>query len=260
MRLSGTWFGNQELFVRMVDGEMRAHIGSKSLSPLEEMSIEKNLIVSRPTEALVTVQAGNATIKVMHDAFFKPYYYLNTEVRNLGSLGFQIGGVLGLDDHTVVAQKPADCGEQFLSALHNVHGSRASASLLEATTPMRPQAMVEQPISESGGFGDPNQRIAEPSGFGDPHMVNIMGEHFNIWQLGEVELLRIPQSSMLVTKLRFVAQVSNEDGTQSGSNCKRAPYMTAMRLNGSWFGNQELLVEMVDGEMQVHVGSKSLSP
>merc|ERR1719191_2273115 len=106
----------------MVAGEMRVHVGGKSLSPLEKLRIEKGLIVSRPSEALVTVQAGNATINVMHDAFFKPHFYLNTEARNLGSLGFEIGGVLGLDDHTVVAQKPAGCGKQFMSVLDNVHG------------------------------------------------------------------------------------------------------------------------------------------
>jgi len=129
MRLSGSWFGNRELFIRMVAGEMRVHVGSKNLSPLEKVPIEDNLIVSRPSEALVTVQAGNATINVMHDAFFKPYFYLNTEARNLGSLGSEIGGVLGLDDHTVVAQKPAGCEKQFVSVLPNVHGSHASASL-----------------------------------------------------------------------------------------------------------------------------------
>merc|ERR1719401_247709 len=129
MRLSGSWFGNRELFIRMVAGEMRVHVGSKNLSPLEKVPIEDNLIVSRPSETLVTVQAGNATINVMHDTFFKPYFYLNTEAHNLGSLGYEIGGVLGLDDHTIVARKPANCRNQFLSAIHDLHGSRASASL-----------------------------------------------------------------------------------------------------------------------------------
>jgi len=129
MRLSGSLFGNQELFIRMVAGEMRVHVGSKSLSPLENVPIKSNLTISRPSEALVSVQAGNATINVMHDAFFKPYFYLNTEARNLGSLGYEVGGILGLDDHTVVAQKPASCEKQFVSVPHNAHGSHASASL-----------------------------------------------------------------------------------------------------------------------------------
>merc|ERR1719293_339795 len=78
------------------------------------------------------------------------------------------------------------------------------------------------------------------SGFGDPHMGNIMGEHFNIWRLGEVELLRIPRNSTASTVgLSFVAHVS-EAGTGVDS-CVRSPYMTAMRLGGGWFGGRELL-------------------
>merc|ERR1719293_203686 len=76
-------------------------------------------------------------------------------------------------------------------------------------------------------------------GFGDPHMVNILGEHFNIWRLGEVELLKIPRNSTSSTAaLRFVADVS---ATGNGTDeCTRAPYMTSMRLGGSWFGTREL--------------------
>jgi hypothetical protein len=129
MRFSGSWFGNQEVYIRLVAGEMHVHVGKRSLSQLEKVQIEKNLIVSRPSESLVTVLAGDATINVMHDdAVFKPHFYLNADVRNLGSLGLKIGGVLGLDDHTAVAQKPASC-EQFIAVRHNDYGSRASASL-----------------------------------------------------------------------------------------------------------------------------------
>merc|ERR1719343_1623591 len=81
------------------------------------------------------------------------------------------------------------------------------------------------------------------SGFGDPHMVNILGEHFNIWRLGEAELLRIPRNSTASTAgFSFVAHVS-ETG-QGSDTCNRAPYMTAMRLGGSWFGSRELFVKM----------------
>jgi len=130
MRFSGSWFGNQEVYITLVAGEMRVHVGKKSLSPLEKVQIEKSLVVSRPSESLVTVLAGDATINVMHDdAVFKPHFYLNADVRNLASLGLKIGGVLGLDDHTDVARKPASCEHQFVAVRHNDHGSRASASL-----------------------------------------------------------------------------------------------------------------------------------
>jgi len=130
MRFSGSWFGNQEVYITLVAGEMRVHVGKKSLSPLEKVQIEKSLVVSRPSESLVTVLAGDATINVMHDdAVFKPHFYLNADVRNLASLGLKIGGVLGLDDHTDVARKPASCEHHFVAVRHKDYGSRASASL-----------------------------------------------------------------------------------------------------------------------------------
>jgi hypothetical protein len=130
MRFNGSWFGNQEVYIKLVAGEMHVHVGEKSLSPLEKVQIGKSLIVSRPSESLVTVLAGNATLNVMHDdAVFKPHFYLNVDVLNLASLGLEIGGVLGLDDHTDVAQKPASCEHKFVAVRHNDHGSRASASL-----------------------------------------------------------------------------------------------------------------------------------
>jgi len=130
MRFSGSWFGNQEVYIRLVDGEMRVHVGDKSLIPLEQVLIGKNLGVSRPSESLVTVSVGDATINVMPDnAVFKPHFYLNTEVRNLASLGLKIGGILGNDDHTKVAQKPASCESQFVAVRHKVYGSSASATL-----------------------------------------------------------------------------------------------------------------------------------
>jgi len=129
MRFRGSWFGTEEVYIVLIAGEMRVHVGNKSLSQLEKVHIAKNLIVSRPSESLVTVVAGDATINVMHDdAVFKPHFYLNADVRNLASLGLEIGGVLGLDEHTAVAQKPASC-EQFIAVRHNGYGSRASASL-----------------------------------------------------------------------------------------------------------------------------------
>jgi len=130
MRCRGNWFGKQEVYIRLVAGKMQVHVGNKSVSPLGEVPIARNLTVSRPSESLVTVLAGDATINVMHDdAVFKPHFYLNADVRNLASLGLKIGGVLGLDDHTDVARKPASCEHQFVAVRHKDYGSRASASL-----------------------------------------------------------------------------------------------------------------------------------
>merc|ERR1719356_970752 len=96
-------------------------------------------------------------------------------------------------------------------------------------------------------------------GHGDPHIVNIRGEKFDIWRLGTVELLRLHDKDSHHPEFRFTANVSSEHETQSVSLCD-ARYMTSMRFSGSWFGNQEVYIRLVDGEMRVHVGDKSLIP
>lgn len=131
MRLGGNWVGTRELSVQMVDGEMRVLLGKKKLKPsLEHLRVTDNLIVTRPSEARVKIEVGNATIDVMHGGhrdIHGQFYFLNMEARNLGSLGFEIGGILGLDDHTVVEEKPAHCKHEWLAVER--HGSRLSASL-----------------------------------------------------------------------------------------------------------------------------------
>jgi len=97
------------------------------------------------------------------------------------------------------------------------------------------------------------------TGSGDPHMTNIMGEKFDIWRLGEVELLRIPQSSTWSNaSLRMIATVT-ERGNNSGNACVKAPYMTAMRLHGSWLDGQEVFITMIGGKMKVSVGKDGFS-
>jgi hypothetical protein len=130
MRLGGAWFDNRELSVKMVDGEMRVILGSMSITPSsEQVTVKSKLIVARPSEARVTVQVGNATIDVKHDDFFKPHFYLNMEARNLASLGFEIGGVLGIDDHSVFVQRPTRCEKHILAAVADRHGTHMIASL-----------------------------------------------------------------------------------------------------------------------------------
>merc|ERR1712061_744507 len=91
-------------------------------------------------------------------------------------------------------------------------------------------------------------------------MVNILGEEFDIWRLGEVELLRIPQNSTESTAMvRMIAEVSDV-GNSSVSSCAEAPYMTHMRFHGSWFGKQEILINVAAGEINISVGDKSMEP
>jgi len=67
------------------------------------------------------------------------------------------------------------------------------------------------------------------SGSGDPHMVNILGEQFNLWRLGEVELLKIPRHAAKPL-LQMVVNVSDA-GQYTNNDCVEAPYMTAMNLS-----------------------------
>jgi len=130
MRLGGAWFDDRELSVKMVDGEMRVILGSMSITPSsEQVTVKSKLIVARPSEARVTVQVGNATIDVKHDDFFNPHFYLNMEARNLASLGFEIGGVLGIDDHSVFVQRPKRCEKNILAAVADRHSTHMIASL-----------------------------------------------------------------------------------------------------------------------------------
>lgn len=130
MRLSGSYFGTRELFFKMTAGNMNVFLGAESLKPsMKPVSIDGDLNISRPSEGRVTVQVGNATINVTHDNF-KRHFYLNMEAHNLGSLGFEIGGVLGLDDHTFIAHRPAHCQQNFLAeAAEHYGGFHMSASV-----------------------------------------------------------------------------------------------------------------------------------
>jgi len=101
-------------------------------------------------------------------------------------------------------------------------------------------------------------KAMEVSGVGDPHMKNILGEEFDVRRLGEVELLRMPRNSTQSNaSFRMVATVS-ESGHFSGDGCAEAPYMTAMRVHGSWLGDKEVNIEMTAAEMMVSVGNRSL--
>jgi len=91
-------------------------------------------------------------------------------------------------------------------------------------------------------------------------MSNILGEKFELWRLGEVELLRIPQGvPASMAKLQMFANVTDA-GKYSGDECAEAPYMTTMRFRGNGFVAGDVIIKMVAGEMKVSVGGKMLKP
>lgn len=132
MRLSGSWLGARELVVKMVDGNMRVFLDSEILAPSSKsVAIGDDLVIERHSEPKVVVTVRNATINIMHGAILKHHFNLNMQARNLGSLGLDIGGLLGLDNHTRVAQKPAHCEFELPASIRERKGCRLAASLHE---------------------------------------------------------------------------------------------------------------------------------
>jgi len=50
----------------------------------------------------------------------KGVYYLNVYARNVSHSGYEVGGLLGLDDHTAVAKRPRQCSHRHAAALFSV--------------------------------------------------------------------------------------------------------------------------------------------
>ncbi|CAK0860128.1 unnamed protein product [Prorocentrum cordatum] len=55
------------------------------------------------------VKFGTVQVKVAHGRTQQGFKYLNLYVKNLGRAGYQVGGLLGEDDHTKEAMVPEAC-------------------------------------------------------------------------------------------------------------------------------------------------------
>ncbi|CAK0808151.1 unnamed protein product [Prorocentrum cordatum] len=55
------------------------------------------------------VKFGTVQVKVAHGRTHQGFKYLNLYVKNLGRAGYQVGGLLGEDDHTKEAMVPESC-------------------------------------------------------------------------------------------------------------------------------------------------------
>ena len=58
---------------------------------------------------------GSIDLKVVHQS--KGVDYLNVYARNVGKSGYEVGGLLGLDDHEAVATRPRECAHRHVATL-----------------------------------------------------------------------------------------------------------------------------------------------
>jgi hypothetical protein len=65
---------------------------------------------------------------------------------------------------------------------------------------------------------------------GDPHLVNLLGEHFDVNHGGEFTLLRIPQAPGGAAEVELRATIRPEHGKPCTT------YITAVELSGAWLG------------------------
>lgn len=99
------------------------------------------------------------------------------------------------------------------------------------------------------------------SASGDPHVVNVVGERFNLWRLGKVELLRIPRNSAkpLLHMVANVSELANvgDAGHHTYNDCAEAPYMTDMHLT---LHQNNISISIRENDMVVHLNQKKLEP
>jgi len=107
--------------------------------------------------------------------------------------------------------------------------------------------------------GPPSSAKAPPSASGDPHLVNIRGERFDIYKVGQVEFLRVPYQSKKELA-NFTALATIQDVSGSTSRCEESRYITSIMFGGAWLGERALEVSMDQGHMNVLHGGVPVKP
>ena len=87
---------------------------------------------------------------------------------------------------------------------------------------------------------DPTQALA--TAIGDPHLVNTRGEHFSIFESGNVEFIRVPYE--LTTEEAEFTLHANIQSFGEGDECKEAHYITGLLFDGSWFEGKPLKINV----------------
>jgi hypothetical protein len=100
---------------------------------------------------------------------------------------------------------------------------------------------------------------------GDPHLVNTRGEHFSIFESGNVEFIRVPYE--LTTEEAEFTLHANIQSFGEGDKCKEARYITGLFFDGSWFEGKPLKVSVdvthpgaTKKEMKVSFGGVPVLP
>jgi hypothetical protein len=108
----GAWVSDNRLVVSMSpSGQMRVSLGGQRLEPLERpLRLGQILHLHMPTEDKLQLRAGETSIAVSPSGNHGGHhYFLNFNASSLRSLNCRIGGLLGEDDHSIVASPPAEC-------------------------------------------------------------------------------------------------------------------------------------------------------
>ena len=88
-------------------------------------------------------------------------------------------------------------------------------------------------------------------------MINVLGERFNLWRLGEVELLKVPRGAT-ASEMNFSMHALVEDLGETVQRCLEAPYITSLTFRGKWFGDRPVFADMRDGNLVAFVGDHEL--
>merc|ERR1712232_1129876 len=89
--------------------------------------------------------------------------------------------------------------------------------------------------------------------------VNIRGERFDIYKVGQIEFLRVPKKAQK-EQANFTAVATIQDIAGATSRCKQSRYITSMNFGGAWLLGRPLEVTMERGHMNVLLGSVPMKP
>jgi hypothetical protein len=123
------------------------------------------------------------------------------------------------------------------------------------------QAPTAAPTTDAPTVEPPTPATAT----GDPHLVNTRGEHFSIFESGNVEFIRVPYE--LTTEEAEFTLHANIQSFGEGDKCKEARYIAGLLFDGSWFEGKPLKVTVdvahpgaTKKEMKVSFGGNPVLP
>jgi len=177
-----------------------------------------------------------------------------------------VGEPFEFDSHYFTRNVPRDERDRTFCAVpgaplpgSQAPGANESEPGSEPLPSEEPTTTTTTPAPESSPVSSPPSSPPKPSASGDPHLVNIRGERFDIYKLGQVEFLRVPYQSSK-QEANFTAQAFIQDVAGSTSRCKESRYITSMIFGGAWLGNHNLEVLMDRGHMKVLFGGVQMKP